>query len=87
MRINRLRRARAKVGLTPEQQLDLVIGPMGAFGSPEERRRSWFQYRAEILALVGPGVRPAAFWEYEQKKLPGEKDPAALARLGLDGSK
>jgi hypothetical protein len=55
------------------------------FESPFLRRSAWFRFRDELLADVGAGMRPSAFWWYEARERPREGEPEAkcLARLGL----
>jgi len=83
-RINRRIPLRWPGALTDAQEWDLLIGgPLGAFATPEERKRAWYAHRDELIALLGTIVRPQGFWDYEYSKLPGEKDFKALKRLGL----
>ncbi|HWE52464.1 MAG TPA: hypothetical protein VG273_21900 [Bryobacteraceae bacterium] len=82
-RINRRRRRRLD-SLTSVQELALIIGQPDGFETPEARREAWFTHRDRLMALMGPGVRPQAFWEYEgHKRHRGEKSVDALRRLGL----
>lgn len=84
-RINRRKRARRSTALTDDQEWDLILGTVhaAAFSSPKEREEAWFRHREILLKSVNPTTRPSAFWDYEAKKLPREKDLAALVRLGL----
>lgn len=82
-RINRRIPLRRPDALTGPQEWDLLTGGPSAFSTPEERKRAWFRHRDELIAALGPTVRPQAFWDYEHVKAPGEKCFTALKRLGL----
>jgi hypothetical protein len=82
-RINR-RAPRRTTGLTDAQEWELQISsPVTNFSSEKERERAWFANRDRLMIEIGPMARPQGYWEYEQSKLPREKDFAALRRLNL----
>jgi len=74
--------------LSAEQYLDLLLGPQNsssAFTSESARRRAWQQAKAILEALVEPGARPSAWWDYEAPEPSGPREtaPEFLARHGL----
>ena len=74
--------------LSAEQYLDLLLGPQEsspAFASEHARRQAWRQSRAVLQALVDPGGRPSAWWDYDAPEPAGPREsaPEYLARLGL----
>lgn len=71
-----------------EQYLELLLGPndvFSAFDSDESRCEAWRVHAAELLALVDPGSRPWAWWQYDatEPTLPREPELAYLSRCGL----
>jgi hypothetical protein len=71
-----------------EQYLELLLGPkdeLSAFDSGESRREAWRDHSAELLAMVDPGSRPWAWWQYDaiEPILPREPELAYLCRCGL----
>ncbi len=74
--------------LNLEQYLELLLGPRGtasAFRSDEIRREAWIGHARELLAVVDPGSRPWAWWEYNapEPALPWEPELAYLERCNL----
>ena len=74
--------------LTPEQYLELLIGPKGltsAFDCDESRESGWRSHAAELTAMVAPGSRPWAWWQYDAPTpaLPREPDLTYLMRCDL----
>jgi hypothetical protein len=76
--------------LSPDQELDLWIGPCvaGAFASDDERRAAWIRDRDRLSALfAAPGRRLMAWWQFEAPiAWPGiERQASALYEAGLLG--
>ena len=74
--------------LNLEQYLELLLGPRGtasAFTSDALRRAAWRDHARELLAVVDPGSRPWAWWEYDapEPALPWEPELAYLERCKL----
>lgn len=74
--------------LNLEQYLELLLGPRGtasAFSSDDNRRAAWRGHARELLAVVDPGSRPWAWWEYDapEPALPWEPELAYLERCKL----
>jgi hypothetical protein len=74
--------------LSAEQYLDLLLGPQNsssAFTSDDARRRAWQQSKAILQAMVDPGARPSAWWDYDAPEPTGPRETPQefLARLGL----
>lgn len=52
--------------LTMQQFMDLWCGGGGeAFESPFLRRAAYFEHREELMEATPPGMRPAAFFDFE----------------------
>jgi hypothetical protein len=74
--------------LSVSQYLDLLLGPQNsfsAFADDHARRQAWLQSKAVLEALVDPGVRPSAWWDYEAPEPAGPREsvPEFLSRMGL----
>ena len=74
--------------LSPAQYLDLLLGPQNsssAFASEPARRQAWQQSKTVLQALVDPGSRPSAWWDYDAPEPSGPREtaPEFLARQGL----
>ena len=74
--------------LSAEQFLDLLLGPQessSAFVSEHARRQAWRESRSVLQALVDPGARPSAWWDFDAPEPAGPREtaPEYLARLGL----
>jgi hypothetical protein len=63
--------------LTETQKADLLYSVYSHFDfwpkdSPfrdtDDRRRTWFEHRDGLMALLGPGTRPGGWWDYEAKE-------------------
>lgn len=73
-RVRRRGHAYTGSGLSGTQREILIYGvPMLCregpdFDSDEHRRRSWVQHRSELLAESRPGIRPAAFFEFDLRE-------------------
>ena len=79
---------KASAPLSAAQYLDLLLGPQEsstAFADERERQQAWQQSKAVLEALVDPGWRPSAWWDYDAPEPcgPRETAPEFLARLGL----
>jgi hypothetical protein len=47
-------------------QFGLAIIPSGAgFATDDEQRAAWRQYRDELMREIGPGRRPAAYFQFD----------------------
>lgn len=58
--------------LTKDQKEHLLYGyTKNPFRDDEERKKAWFDYREELMAVIGSryslswGLRPHAWWSYE----------------------
>jgi hypothetical protein len=74
--------------LTEAQTWNLLLGAAPfphAFKDERSRRAAWFLHRDTLLAECNAGSRPEGWWDYEQpnKRQAGERNLAALLRLGL----
>ena len=75
--------------LSHAQEMALWLGELRgrpAFCNEEERRELWFRHRDRLLALCGPGRRPAGWWLYEspiRRPTNHDYESAALYEAGL----
>ena len=74
--------------LNLEQYLELLLGPRegaSAFDSNESRRAAWRAHSQVLTAMVDPGSRPWAWWEYDapEPQLPRESELDYLTRCAL----
>jgi hypothetical protein len=81
-------RAPQRRQLSPDQEMDLWLGPFipDAFAGPAERRDAWFRHRDRLMALFArAGRRLMAWWQYEAPiPWPGlERQASALYEAGL----
>jgi len=60
------------------QLFDLLLGDDGSFASDDERRRTWFLVRTEMLSDRPAGRRPAAWWDYETEAPKYGREPECL---------
>ena len=81
-RINRRYRALERPGLTPEQEMELIIGIFGTrseFADEDAKRLAWSQHGEELTRVNGRGDAWIIF--NGGGYLPGERASKALQRI------